>query len=146
MIIHSVYLAGPMTGRPWKDVITERMKAIRLLTRAGIRVLDPARSKHLDDGEILDPHGNATMPPGALVERDLTDVETTDATIVLNTDPISFGTTFEWSHARSHGKPVFVISSTPREDLGAWRTHGRNVTEIFPSIEELVDHLATYWR
>ena len=146
MKIETFYLAGPMAGRKWEDIEAERAHATRLLTLAGFSVLDPARNKALAPDTMLDVHGNATMPPGALVERDLTDVETADATIVLSTEPVSFGTTFEWSWARAHGKPVFLVSSSPREELGAWRTHGKNVTAIFSNIKELVTHLEAYWK
>lgn len=142
MIIRSVYISGQMTGRSMREVREEREKVVRLITAIGIKVLDPLRGKDVSDDAMLNAQGNGTMPTTSLVERDLTDVTQTDATIVLTGDGISFGTTFEWSWARSHGKPVFVVATKSPDELGAFKIH--NCTGIFPSIEALRDHLRTW--
>lgn len=125
-----VYLAGPINAASDAEAYGWRVRAKRVLARAGIDCTLPVDFRGREDE-------NAT----AIVERDLADIARADLLLAYCWQA-SVGTSMEIRHAAAElRKPVIVVASRP---VSPWLRY--HATELHPTLDAairaIIDRLA----
>lgn len=109
----TVYLAGPMTGHSYDDVITSRDSIWRLFDDSDIALLDPMR------GITESQYALNGINTRKIVARDLYDVRTCDAVLAdfRMATKTSIGSCIELGYAHALGKPIVTLMG---EDNPHW--------------------------
>ena len=108
-----VYLAGPIKGLVYNDVMSWREYAKVELAKYGIVGVSPFRAKeHLNHGEILkEPDDNIISCQKGLTVRDRWDVMHCDLLLAnfLGAKEVSKGTMIEYGWADAFRKPIITV-------------------------------------
>jgi nucleoside 2-deoxyribosyltransferase len=105
-----IYLSGALAGRVVKEVKKERSSAIKLLSKAGIEVIDPAVFEKQDQARKFSMNISLDFIR-KLVSMEKFAIDHCDALVILTGDIISSGTWLEFGYAKYHCKiPVILIS------------------------------------
>ena len=112
----SVYLAGPITGLSYSEVVGWRAMVVEHLAASAphVRCIDPMRAKqHLADIAEIGAFGHAggLLDGHAVVSRDLFDVKRVDVLLMnlAGARQTSIGCMVELGWARAHGKFILVV-------------------------------------
>lgn len=110
---YKVYLAGPISGLPYKEATDWREK-VNNDSPYWIKTISPLRSKNYLKSELVigDNYKDFPLSTGkAITSRDYNDVKRSDAILVnlLGTTKISIGTVMEIAWAKSFSIPVILV-------------------------------------
>ncbi len=108
-----VYLAGPVKGLVYDDIVGWREHTTAELAKYGIIGVSPFRAKeHLHHGEVInDPDDNVISSQKGLTTRDRWDVMHCDLLLanLLGTKEVSKGTMVEYGWADAFRKPIITV-------------------------------------
>lgn len=116
--MHTVYLAGPISGLGYEGATQWRDLAAQMLSASGIKPLSPLRFKpYLKGIENIDKHNaeygkiNVLSSPRGIMARDRFDATRCDVMLVnlLNAEKVSMGTVMEIAWADLKRIPVVCI-------------------------------------
>ncbi len=108
-----VYLAGPVTGLNYKNVVEWREYIKNKLAEDGITGVSPFRYyEHLNNGRILlEPEDNIISCQKGLTIRDRWDIMNCDVVLanLLGAKQVSIGTMIEYGWADAFRKPIISV-------------------------------------
>jgi nucleoside 2-deoxyribosyltransferase len=131
-----LYLAGPISSCSTLDEANSfREKAKNLLALHDIGTINPLRGK-IEDMKY-------SYRPAEIVQRDKMDIRRADGILVDMTEPDHpyIGTSMEIMYAHHLEKPVFVVTDWAKDHY--WIQY--HATQIFESLEDAVEYIATYF-
>jgi len=141
--MYKVYVSGKMTGLVYEDVMARRQIVSNKLYESGMRAVDPVRGcADLSGKEFTDdtvPHMNE------IVQRDLHDVDSCDALLVLTGDDLSWGTTGEFWYATFVAKKPTVVIATNGLRAGWLNHHATRVVSDETEAVEVLKNWSVYW-
>jgi nucleoside 2-deoxyribosyltransferase len=142
-----IYLAGPISGKSYDEVVTEYSRKTEILQDFGYEVLCPMTGKGYLRNELeLKPAGyNSYLPPStshAIFERDRWMVSQCDvmlADLSQSGDRVSIGTMMELAWASMLGKHVVAIVPDGNVHKHAFVIEAADI--VYPDLDDAVIYL-----
>ena len=142
----SCYLAGPISGKVYKEASSWRDKAEATLTREGFTVYNPLRGKSFlsskQHSSILSaPFEPVELSDRAIRKRDKMDVINSDIILInlMDATEVSIGTVGEIFWAEDRNK--LIVIAMPENDTIHNHPFIRDVAIIFPSLKEALNYV-----
>lgn len=135
-----VYLAGKMGGRPGREVLEERRRAIQACEDVGLDYIDPAANENVNEDELIDLRLDYVTMKN-FVAKDEYAIRSSNAILVLTGDIPSEGTGLEFGLALELGLPVVLVAPKrlAGELMGFWNI---KATAMFATVEEAAEFIA----
>lgn len=141
-----IYLAGPISGKSYDEVVTLYKEKIEIFTKMGYEILCPMTGKSYLRNELeFKEHGYNNFPVStnhAIFERDKWMVQNSDiilADLSNCGERISIGTMMELAWASFLGKHTIII--LPKENIHRHAFVLESGDIIFETLEESIEYL-----
>ena len=140
----TIYLAGPISGKSYHEVVSRYAVKIQELRKMGYRTLSPMTAKgYLRNDVKLKAVGydNPVSTNHAIVNRDKWMVEKSDIVLadLTNAVEVSIGTVMELAWAFHFGKHVIVIMGESNIHQHAFVLEAAHI--VFPKLEDAYNYL-----
>lgn len=139
------YLAGPVSGKSYKEAFAWRKNVMTTLSREGFNVLNPLRGKSFLSNQkdliSTDQYDIVRLSDRAIRKRDKMDVINSDIILInlMDATEVSIGTVGEIFWAEDRNK--LVVIAMPEGDMIHNHPFIRDVAIIFNSLKEAVDYV-----